>query len=320
MVSPGDSIYGYVWGTNCDPQGVCSHWQTYTTNNRGASSTLNTSSYNDALSFVAGGTIEVHSNTSCSQLPGYGPASTTFTNVTVRDTNNNTLQPAWSSGSDVPLCAAAATGSGTTNTVSWCVRMGWANNPNCDGQCGQYVSNGCGGTVRCPAQTKCPPNFIWDSASCICTTVTGLVSRPKIQKGRSVIGRASSVSIARRAVAACALTLALFHSACGTNCLALAADYANELPNALSCDPTSSADQCSDSINVVFYIESSAGQDSLQGLGSCLHSANPQRDMRLNKIFSEYQRGGCQIRVAPLCPRVIDCCIVGSDGKGKCFL
>ena len=118
----------------------------------------------------------------------------------------------------------------------------------------------------------------------------------------------------------CAFTLALFQSACGTNCLALAADYANELPNALSCDPTSSADQCRDSINVVFYQESPAGRDSLQGLGSCLHSANPQRDMRLKEIFSEYQRGGCQIRAAYLCPRVENRCYVGSEGKGKCYL
>ena len=44
-VSPGDTIYGYVQGKNCDTNGVCSDWQIYTGDwTTGVYSMLNTSS------------------------------------------------------------------------------------------------------------------------------------------------------------------------------------------------------------------------------------------------------------------------------------
>ncbi len=105
---------------------------------------------------------------------------------------------------------------------------------------------------------------------------------------------------------------------CGSDCLALAHQYADEKDNALACDPGSAADQCGDSLPVVDYLVNGQ-QMSLDGLGSCLHSFNPARDGKLKQILSEYKAAGCRILDLPLCPGVFDRCYVNELGKGVCF-
>ncbi len=106
--------------------------------------------------------------------------------------------------------------------------------------------------------------------------------------------------------------------ACGTDCLDLAQQYADEVPNALACDPNSTADQCGDSEPTVDYLVSGQ-QMTLDGLGSCRHSMNPARDGKLKQNLSEFNAAGCKLVQAPLCPGVFDRCYVNELGKGVCF-
>ena len=101
------------------------------------------------------------------------------------------------------------------------------------------------------------------------------------------------------------------------DCLTLAQEYADQIPIALSCDPNSTADQCSDWINTADYLVNGQ-QMTLDGLGSCMHSANPAHDARLKEILLEYS-ASCNFVVAPLCPGVFDRCYLNDADAGVCF-
>lgn len=121
---------------------------------------------------------------------------------------------------------------------------------------------------------------------------------------------------ARKYVSVALVVLGL--GGCGTDCLDLAQQYAREIPNALACDPSSSASQCGDSLPVV-DIAISEQHMTVNGIGTCMHSANPARDGKLKQILSDYNSAGCPFTRAPLCPGVFDRCYVNNEGKGTCF-
>ena len=137
QVSPGDAIQGYARGTNCSSTGptygVCSTWSVVTKDtNTGLSSTgvtvANvTESFGTQQGQVQGGVLEVAGMDICSQL---AYPRLTFTAVTARDINGNTLSPSAMNWSDVsrfgiyePECWVRAThvngASDTTVTINW---------------------------------------------------------------------------------------------------------------------------------------------------------------------------------------------------------
>jgi hypothetical protein len=78
--SPGDSVYGYVLGTNCF-SGVCHAWQVYSLNNStGGQTWINTDSRGEPLDWALGGVIEAYNIDNCSQYPA---GTVTFSDITV---------------------------------------------------------------------------------------------------------------------------------------------------------------------------------------------------------------------------------------------
>jgi hypothetical protein len=111
-----------------------------------------------------------------------------------------------------------------------------------------------------------------------------------------------------RALIPAALVAILLSIGCGTDCQQLAQEYSNELPNALACDPNSSADQCNDVIGVPNTY--------------CKVSANPANDAKLKDIYSRFQSAGCQAPATFIglgCLNVVDRCQVNSQGQGACL-
>jgi hypothetical protein len=123
----------------------------------------------------------------------------------------------------------------------------------------------------------------------------------------------------RSAALAAAATLG-FAAACGSSnpCLSLAQSYADELPNALTCD-TTEAEPCAAARNVVQY-EQNGTQLTLEGLGTCLHSVNAAGTSKLDTILAAYQQAGCSFLPAPICTTPKDRCVQSADGKTfTCF-
>jgi hypothetical protein len=168
-VSAGNTLYGFIWGTGCNAgTGVCASWQVFTSAAGGGQTTLNTDAYGDVINRDFSGALEVFNLNSCDQYP---PNQTvTYSSVVVHDINGNTnnMQGLWYGifyGQN-PSCSVNANWSSSTATITWCI----PSTANCDGHCGQTVSDGCGGTVNCPGFHGCPPLFVWDPSTCICTT------------------------------------------------------------------------------------------------------------------------------------------------------
>lgn len=155
-VSSGTSVYGYIWGTNCNTQsGVCSSWQILTSQAGGNQSTLNTDSYGEVLNWTFSGVLEAYNISSCDQYPPNNTLS--FTGVAVHDVSGNPIQPAWLDDllATSPACSTTVQHTGTTATVNWCAPL----SPSCAGNCGMTLSDGCGGSVTCPPCAGCPSGY-----------------------------------------------------------------------------------------------------------------------------------------------------------------
>jgi hypothetical protein len=155
-VTAGGSIYGYVWGTNCNG-GVCSTWQVSTSESGGPITTLNTDSYGEMLDWSFSAALEVYNIVSCDQYPPSNQIS--FQNVTWRDSNGTTVQPTWSKSLYTvdPTCGRDASYTPTTATITWSVF-------DCSS-----CSCGCDNTGLACFQRDCPPNYYWDDAACRCS-------------------------------------------------------------------------------------------------------------------------------------------------------
>ncbi len=117
-VNPGDTLYGYVQGNNCDANGFCSDWQVYTGDwSTGGTSTLNTTSYGSIMGWAFGGVLEVYGLDDCAEYPTSGSIS--FTNLQVRNAKYLSVYPAWSTDAPtgkVPNCPYSIS-SPNTSTV-----------------------------------------------------------------------------------------------------------------------------------------------------------------------------------------------------------
>jgi hypothetical protein len=168
-VPSGASIAGYVWGSDCDAlSGVCATWQVQTSIAGGASTTLNTDSYGDAMDWAFGGAFEVYALDTCTQLP---PTSgITFDNLTVQAVGGGNITPQWlpTVTSVTPSCNySVTTNTPSTLTLKWCVPA------TCSNRCGT-ISNGCGGTITCGCSgsgVRCfDPDlgeYYWSRQSCV---------------------------------------------------------------------------------------------------------------------------------------------------------
>lgn len=93
-VSPGDSIFGSVEGSNCDESGVCDNWVVNTADvTTGAESRLDTTAYGNVMGWAFGGVLEVYDVSACNQYPQTG--SVTFSNLELRSTSNSPVTPNW---------------------------------------------------------------------------------------------------------------------------------------------------------------------------------------------------------------------------------
>lgn len=161
-VSSGATIYGYVWGTNCNAStGVCANWQVSTSAANGPQTTLNTDAYGEVLDWAVAAALEAYGVDSCAQYPGTPggpPVQLQFTNVTVRDVSGVAVAPAFAPEirAASPTCSSGANYSpGTsTATLSWCVPL-----------CNVLRSggpDGCGGTCPCMGSgNKCFDGSNW---------------------------------------------------------------------------------------------------------------------------------------------------------------
>ena len=93
-VSPGDSIFGSIEGSNCDESGVCSNWVVDTLDtSTGAESRLDTTAYGNVMGWAFGGVLEVYDVSACDQYPE--PGSVTFSELDLRSTGGASVQPTW---------------------------------------------------------------------------------------------------------------------------------------------------------------------------------------------------------------------------------
>jgi hypothetical protein len=105
---------------------------------------------------------------------------------------------------------------------------------------------------------------------------------------------------------------------CGSaSCLSIAKAYADEVPNALMCDP-GAANACAAQRPTVVY-EQSGQKLTLEGLGTCAHAMNPARTARLDQILAQYNSEGCQLLATPVCPAPSNLCVSTSTGSYSCF-
>jgi hypothetical protein len=122
--------------------------------------------------------------------------------------------------------------------------------------------------------------------------------------------------VSPHAVRALAAVL-LLTAACGSaDCHALAQAYADEVPNALTCDPNE-ASPCAGTTSVVDY-EQDGSQLTLDGLSTCTHSVNAARSARLASILEAYRNAGCVLLQPPICAPVRNRCGQGADGGFSC--
>jgi hypothetical protein len=117
--------------------------------------------------------------------------------------------------------------------------------------------------------------------------------------------------------AAAVLVLA---AACGSSdsCHSLAQAYADEVPNALACDPNE-AFSCAGTAQVLDY-EQDGSQLTLDGLSACTHSVTAAGAGRLAGVLAAYQKAGCALLQPPICAAVQNRCVQGADGGSfTCF-
>ncbi len=149
-VTPGDVLYGYVFGNSCNTTtGICASWTIYTQDNTaGTSVTLQNDAMGEAQDWSLGAVYEAYGVTSCSLHPSSG--SITFTNITVANSGGD-FSPPWTSTTYTnlygPQCSISLhLNSETSQTISWCVPS-----VQCTpSTCGQQISDGCGDPVQCP--------------------------------------------------------------------------------------------------------------------------------------------------------------------------
>ncbi len=175
-VSAGETISGYVWGTNCNGMtSVCNNWQVRASSTAN-SSTLNTDSYGEPIDWVFGGVLEAYNLTACNQYPA--SSSVTFQNLTVHQVGGATLVPVWSASITpgvTPDCVTAVEANGGDVTIRWCIPG------TCSGRCGA-ISDGCGGTLSCGGCSgtgkKCFDGGEWWYAGMQCNASGYCVSNP----------------------------------------------------------------------------------------------------------------------------------------------
>jgi len=168
-VNPGDQLYGYVWGTNCNTSTrVCSTWQVLTSNGT-YQTTLQSDSMGEVLNWSVGGAYEAYNVNTCDQ---HSPTQTmTFSNLYARTIDGVVLTPTWVEDywSPSPACSVAfVSPTSSTATITWCIPLTRIPGGACSGKCGQNVSDGCGGLIACPRQAHCAPKFTWDDYYCEC--------------------------------------------------------------------------------------------------------------------------------------------------------
>lgn len=177
-VSAGTSIAGYVWGSNCNlSSGVCSAWQVQTSIANGASTTLNTISYDQPLDWAHAGALEVYSIDSCRQYPANGVIQ--FQNLSVHRVGGGAIMPSWQPRftAVTPLCNYSVESDPAllTATLRWCAPK------SCTGRCGT-ISDDCGGTLSCSGCSgtgkKCFAGSEWWYAGQFCNSAGYCESNP----------------------------------------------------------------------------------------------------------------------------------------------
>jgi hypothetical protein len=147
-VGTGETISGYVWGSNCDAMtGVCGTWQVRTSSTY-SSSTLNTDSYGQVLDWVFGGVLEVYNLNACNQYPA--GSNVTYQNVAVNLVGGVNLVPGWDiliTPGVTPNCVTAVEANAGTVAIRWCTPL--TPSQACHGSICGTASDGCGGSVSC---------------------------------------------------------------------------------------------------------------------------------------------------------------------------
>lgn len=159
-VNPGDYLYGYAYGVNCDGNGQCPNWTVYTqdqTNN--ASTTLNTSSFGQVFNWSFGGVLEAYGVKHCAQYPASG--SVTFSNIVVSQVGGNAVDIDWPSGqgSGTPECGYSYSGGdhGVLGSVTVATLATTMYKPNGATSCGQLSAGQ--GLVVGQTLTSCDGRF-----------------------------------------------------------------------------------------------------------------------------------------------------------------
>lgn len=93
-VNPSETVSGYVSGSNCGADGVCSHWVVQAMTASGLPTTLNTESYGQVLDWAFGAALEAYGVDSCAQYPADGALK--FDGIAVHQVNGAYVTPAWS--------------------------------------------------------------------------------------------------------------------------------------------------------------------------------------------------------------------------------
>ncbi len=120
-----------------------------------------------------------------------------------------------------------------------------------------------------------------------------------------------------RFIAILAVAVCLAGPSCGgADCLSLAKEYADEVPNALACDPND-PNSCSVARPVVVW-EQNGTQRKLEGLGTCKHSDNPAKVDKLDQILAQFNSRGCQLLPLPICPAPQNVCMESAPGQYAC--
>ncbi len=118
-VNPGDTLYGYIQGNNCDGSGFCTDWQVYTGDwSTGGSTTLNTNSYGSVMGWAFGGVLEAYGIDDCAEYPTSGGIS--FTNLQVRNAKYLSVYPVWSTDAPtdkVPNCPYSISSPDTSTVI-----------------------------------------------------------------------------------------------------------------------------------------------------------------------------------------------------------
>ena len=117
-ISPGDTIFGEITGTNCTSSGQCDWAITTTDKTNGQTTTLNTTRDRRSYVLLFGGVLESYGVRQCADYPSNGSA--TFTNVTFYDQSGNVLAPDWYPQYDVTdYCKLSIQAKGPTTELDF---------------------------------------------------------------------------------------------------------------------------------------------------------------------------------------------------------